>query len=83
MAWSDEHQGFVVKEFIQNGGSPIMTQRAFRVRFALWRRDPVPDKKFTIGCQIQTYRFCIKKEIYWPTSDRNKTGNCGCCESFD
>jgi hypothetical protein len=30
MAWSAEHRAFVVKEFIQNGGSPIMTQRAFR-----------------------------------------------------
>jgi hypothetical protein len=30
MAWSDEHHTFVVEELIQNGGSPIMMQRAFR-----------------------------------------------------
>jgi hypothetical protein len=29
-ALSGEHHAFVVEEFIQNGGSPIMTQRAFR-----------------------------------------------------
>jgi hypothetical protein len=53
MNWSHKHCSFVVtEEFIQNGGSPIMTQRAFRIRFALDRRDPVLDnKKFTIGCQ--------------------------------
>jgi hypothetical protein len=35
MAWSGEHRAFVAEEFIQNGGSPIMTQRAFSIRFAL------------------------------------------------
>jgi hypothetical protein len=30
MTWSDEHRAFVVEEFIQNGGSLLMTQRAFR-----------------------------------------------------
>jgi hypothetical protein len=50
MAWSDEHSAFVVEELIQNGGSPIMTQRAFCNPFWLGRYDPVPDKKkFTIG----------------------------------
>jgi hypothetical protein len=44
MAWSGEHSS-VVEGFIQNGGSPIMTQRAFRIRFALGRRDPFPIKK--------------------------------------
>jgi hypothetical protein len=33
MASSDEHRAFVVEEFIQNGGSPIMTQRVFRICF--------------------------------------------------
>jgi hypothetical protein len=27
MTWSGEHRAFVVEEFIQNGGSPIMAQR--------------------------------------------------------
>jgi hypothetical protein len=30
MACSGEQRAFVVEEFIQNGGSPIITQRAFR-----------------------------------------------------
>jgi hypothetical protein len=30
MARSGEQRVFVVEEFTQNGGSPIMTQRAFR-----------------------------------------------------
>jgi hypothetical protein len=29
IAWSGEHHAFVVEEFIQNGGSPIMMQLAF------------------------------------------------------
>jgi hypothetical protein len=32
MAWSGEHRAFVVEQFIQNGGSPTMTQRAFHRR---------------------------------------------------
>jgi hypothetical protein len=51
MAWSGEHRAFVVEQFFRNGGSPILTQRAFRIHFVLGCRDPVPDKKrFTIGC---------------------------------
>ena len=45
MASSGESRAFVVEEFIANGGSPIAMQRAFRIRFALSQRDPVPDKK--------------------------------------
>jgi hypothetical protein len=61
MAWSDEHRAFVVEEFIQNGGSPIMTQRAFLIRFAFGRRDPVPDKKKSqLGVELQTNRFSIR-----------------------
>ena len=40
MAWSGEHRAFIVEEFIRNGGSPVATQRAFRIRFALGRRSP-------------------------------------------
>ena len=34
MAWSEEHRALIVEEFIRNGGSPVATQRAFRIRFA-------------------------------------------------
>ena len=45
MVWLGEHCAFIVEEFIINGGSPVATQRAFRIRFALGRREAVPDKK--------------------------------------
>jgi hypothetical protein len=32
VAWSGEHRAFIVEEFIKNGGSPVATQRAFRIR---------------------------------------------------
>ena len=45
MAWLGEYRAFIVEEFIKNGGSPVATQRAFRIRSALGRREAVPDKK--------------------------------------
>ena len=45
MTWSAEYRAFIVEEFIRNGGSPVATQRAFRIRFAVGRRETVPDKK--------------------------------------
>ena len=45
MAWLEEHRAFIVEKFIKNDGSPVATQRAFRIRFALGRREAVPDKK--------------------------------------
>jgi len=38
MVWLGEHRDFIAEEFIKNGGSPVATQRAFRIRFALGRR---------------------------------------------
>ena len=34
----EENRVFIVEELIKNGGSPVATQRAFRIRFALGRR---------------------------------------------
>ena len=45
MMWLGEHRAFIVEEFIKNGGSPVATQRAVRIRFALGRREAVPFKK--------------------------------------
>jgi hypothetical protein len=33
IAWSDKHRAFVVEEFIQNGGSPIMTKHSQQTKF--------------------------------------------------
>ena len=54
MAWSGKHRAFIVEEFIRNGGSPVATQRAFRIRFALGRRETVPDK--TIYRWVSNFR---------------------------
>ena len=55
MAWSEEHRAVIVEEFIRNGGSPVATLRAFRIRFALGRRETVPDKK-TIYRWVSNFR---------------------------
>jgi len=55
MVWLGEHQAFIVEEFIKNGGSPVSTQRAFRICFALGRREAVPDKK-TIYPWVSNFR---------------------------
>jgi len=61
MAWLGENRAFIVEEFIKNGGSPVATQLAFRFRFALGRREAVPDKKrFTVG-----YQTLDKQDKLW------------------
>jgi len=55
MAWLGEDRVFIVEEFIKNGGSPVATQHAFRIRFALGRREAVPDKK-TIYHWVSNFR---------------------------
>ena len=55
MACLEKHRAFIVQEFIKNGGSPVATQRAFRFRFALGRREAVPDKK-TIYRWVSNFR---------------------------
>jgi len=55
MAWSREYRAFVIEEFIKNGGSPVATQRAFRIHFAPGRRDTVPDKK-TVYRWVSNFR---------------------------
>jgi len=55
MAWLEEHRAFIVEEFIKNGVSPVANQRAFRIRFALGRREVVPDKK-TIYRWVSNFR---------------------------
>jgi len=50
-----EHRAFIVEEFIKNGGSPVATQRAFHIRFALGRREAVRDKK-TIYRWVSNFR---------------------------
>jgi len=55
MVWLGERRAFIVEEFIKNGESPVATQCAFRIRFALGRREAVPDKK-TIYRWISNFR---------------------------
>ena len=51
----EKHRPFIVEEFIKNGGSPVAIQRAFRIRFALGRREAIPDKK-TIYRWVSNFR---------------------------
>ena len=44
MVWLGEHRAFIVEEFTKNGRSPVATQRAFHIHFALGRWEAVPDK---------------------------------------
>jgi len=53
--WLGEHWTFIVEGFIKNGGSLVATQRAFRIRFALGRREAVSDKK-TIYLWVSNFR---------------------------
>jgi len=55
MAWLGEHRALIVEGFIKNGGSPVATQRAVRIRFALGRREAVPYKK-TIYRWVSNFR---------------------------
>jgi hypothetical protein len=80
VAWSGEHRAFAV-EFVQNGGSPIMTQHAIHIHFALGRRDPVPDKR-TARSWVSNLRqtgSALKRK----STGRPCIGNCGHCESFN
>jgi len=72
MAWLGEHRAFIVEEFIKNGGSPVATQRAIRIRFALGRREAVPDKKMTYrwvsnfrqtGQTLEALKEAIRQEV--------------------
>jgi len=61
MVWLGEHRAFIVEEFTKNGGSPVATQREFRIRFALGGREAVPDKK-TI---YRWYQTLDKQDKLW------------------
>jgi len=74
MAWLWEHRAFIVEEFIKNGRSSVATQRTFRIRFALGRREAVPDKK-TIYRWVSNFRqtgFALKQTS--PGRPRTATG---------
>jgi len=69
MAWLGEHRAFIVEEFIKTGGSPVATQRAFHIHFALRRRGAVPDKK-TI------YRWVSDRTNFGSSEGGDTTGSC-------
>jgi hypothetical protein len=75
MAWSGEYRAFVVEEFIQNGGSPIMTQPAFRIRFALGQRHPVwelpqrPLKSPRVTVWCETFKFRVWGPYFFEEND--------------
>jgi len=73
MVWLEEHQAFIVEEFIKNGGSPVATQRVFRIRFALGRREAVPDNK-TIYRWVSDFRQT--GQTFGSSEGGDTTGSC-------
>jgi hypothetical protein len=71
LAWSGEHRAVIVEGFIKSGGSPVATQRAFRIRFALGRRDTVPDKN-TIYRWVSNFRQ-TSSELKQTSPGRSRT----------
>ena len=76
--WLEEYRAFIVEEFIKNGGSPVATQRAFRIRFVLGRREAVPDKKTIYrwvsnfrrtGQTLEALKEAIREEVTAITSE--------------
>jgi len=73
----EEHRAFIVEEFMKNGGSPVATQRAFRIRFALGRREAVPDKTIyrwvsnfrRTGQTLEALEEAIRQEVAAITSE--------------
>ena len=72
MVWLGEHCAFIAEEFIKNGGLPVATRRAFRIRFALGRREAVPDKKMIYswvsnfrqtGQTLEALKEAIRQEV--------------------
>jgi len=72
MVWLGEHRAFIVEEFIKNGRSPVVTQRAVHIHFALGRREAVPDKKTTYrwvsnfrrtGQTLEALKEAIRHEV--------------------
>jgi len=61
MVWLGEYRAFIVEEFIKNGGSPVATQPAFRIRFVLGGREVVPDKKSI----YRLYQTLDKQDKLW------------------
>jgi len=55
MPWSSEKRAFAVGAYFSNRLSVIATQRAFRNRFNVAPRDPVPDQK-SIVTWVTTFR---------------------------
>ena len=79
VAWLVEHRAFIIQEFTKkNGGSPVATQRVFRIRFALGRREAVPDKKKIYrwvsnfrqtGQSLEALKEAIRQEVVAVTSE--------------
>ncbi|QQP38517.1 Transposable element Tc3 transposase [Caligus rogercresseyi] len=52
MRWSNEERAFAVEAYFSNRQSVVATQRAFRNRFNVAPRGPVPDRKSNVTWAI-------------------------------
>ena len=55
MRWSKEERAFAVEAYFSNGRSIIATQRAFRVRFNIRTRAPLPGQ--SVALWVNTFRI--------------------------
>lgn len=55
MRWSKEQRAFTVEAYFSNGRSIIKTQRAFRTRFNIRSRAPLPGRQ-SIVSWVSTFR---------------------------
>lgn len=43
LVWTGKHRGFTVQAYFENNKSVVATQKAFRQRFIILPKNPVPD----------------------------------------
>ena len=76
MRWSGEERVFAVEAYLLNRQSVIATQRAFRYRFNVTPRRPVPDRKLLLHGSLHSGKLCVPhgEELeYLGSSDHVKT----------
>ena len=49
MLWTREHRAFAVEAYFSNGRSIVATQRAFRARFNISPRSPIPGRNLILS----------------------------------
>ena len=62
MHWSSEERAFAVETYFSNRLSVIATQRAFRNRFNVTQRDPVPERKKLLHGSLRSGKPGVRRD---------------------